>query len=206
MTRKAKGGTSPPKADQPSRLVGHVMRKLRQSSYFDRTGCDEEDAQQEAYVAALVALPQWDESKGKLSTFLVPRIMGAVKDYCTRKQSKYLGLDEPNCETDDCAENDDNVSGRLSDQITYDDSIFGATPEQYVSPERLSDRSMIADIVNQLRPNDRKLVSLYFGLFGEKDHTLTELAKRYRKSVSTIASRLKNAMQQIVKLHGSIRY
>lgn len=86
-----------PSADEAVEACGELIGLLIQRS---RLPLPEEDLRQEAAMAILQALPRYDPGRGKLTTFMEPRIRGALLDYA--RQTGYLlhgGRRTGRCET-----------------------------------------------------------------------------------------------------------
>lgn len=181
------------------RITDQVIAKLHRKGLLKGYDYADEDIRQEGYLAAIEASARWNEDQGKLSTFLAPRVRGAVIDYVNRERnhgmaSKHGTVDVSSIEdaaisptsSDELALSEDEVYGNRMDDLAYDDSIFSSIPDIFQDVELITDRSIINAIVEGLRPSVRVPVQMYFGLgkwYG-KPQPLSKIAKRYNRSVS----------------------
>ena len=62
-------------------LVPYCESKLRKSGYLAHVAHADPDMLQEGYLCIGPALKRWDPSGGRMSSFLVPRIRGAMLDW-----------------------------------------------------------------------------------------------------------------------------
>jgi len=89
MTKKSKR-MSDRTAKQIYRWCAFVAQR---SCIVKHTAYDADDLSAIGFIGALKAYPRWDKNKGGLSTFLKPRIKGAIQDYI-RDFHKYRAVEK----------------------------------------------------------------------------------------------------------------
>lgn len=192
------------------RIVGlsrYVVAALKKSGHLKGYDFDDQDLVAVGSLAGVQAFKRWDEAKGKLSTWLVPRIRGAILDYINKEASHGMGGKTANVcvisfddESDigaagDSTQGDSNEdSSSIVDTFTYKDGIFGVVPEDLEEPEQVQNKADLRKIVRDLGNPCSALLTRHFGLDGEEPESLATLEIRTGVKLSTNYARLKKCL------------
>lgn len=187
-------------------LVRYVIANLKKGGQLKGYDFDDEDLISVGLLAAVKTFKRWNPEQGALSTFLVPRIRGAILDYVNTEVSHGMGgktarvcvlsLDSPETtnpessgETNSSDATDVEV-GTFVDSATYGNSIFGATPSGYRCPEQELSSDDLRDVVGELEPECYHLVTRHYGLDGNEPMSLLAMEKAGYGLVTTNYKRL----------------
>ena len=89
---------------------------------------------------------------------------------------------------------------RLHSEGAEDDFVEDkATPLPEEELERKADLESLEELLSQLSERDRKILTLRFGLNGERPHTLQEIGKRFRLSKERVRQIETEAIQKLSK-------
>jgi RNA polymerase sigma factor for flagellar operon FliA len=182
------------------RLVIYVYSQLKRIGYLTYLPAGMEmDVIQAGNLAALGAIPRWNPDKGKFSTFLVPRIRGAMLDYAA-DQARWASLTKSQPITQENASDEyyDDWEGAPFDpeaawdspEATIQDGAQNDTATDDVSYEATLGaelREAIALLEAQLH-ND--IVLRYY-----QDNSIDHIAKLNGVSRQTVHSRIKQAIE-----------
>lgn len=194
-------------------LSRYVMAGLHKSGHLKGYDFDDSDLAAVGNLAGVQAFNRWDESKGTLSTWLVPRIRGAILDYVNKEASHGMGGKTANVcvvsfeeDTDSSGNSADFVQGdgtddytSLVDTFTYKDTIFETVPEDLEEPEVRQNKVDLRKIVISLGNPCSALLTRYFGLDGEDPESLAELEIRTGVKLSTNYARLQKCLEIAAK-------
>lgn len=176
-------------------LVAHVFRRMQARDRLVTVEAFDMDAIQEANMAALEALPNWDPMRGTLATWLVPHIKGSLLDYANTHTNGGIGskhnkliqvaIDEVIAQ-EELSEAQDTPGVEDSVPITLEESL---TYEAHVLPDAERE-TLLAQIREHawLIRHGNLLTDHYLG-----DISVKDLALRYHTSQDTIRRRLYQA-------------
>lgn len=136
--RRLKGNTLHSSAnlrlqEQALLLVMFIFQKMMKKDKLQTVEAFDMDAIQEANLAALQALPNWDPMRGTLATWLIPHIRGALLDYANTHTNGGIGskhnklvqvaIDEVVASEEIIGAPEDNPFAETSEPITLEESL-----------------------------------------------------------------------------------
>lgn len=165
-----------------------------------------DDCYAEGALAVVEQLPRWKPELGMLSTFMLPRVQGAILDYlllcnkagvatlhAVRKDKGAITIMELEGAAPAASEEVEvrdapgahagQQGGSRQDALTYGQLFVGDTPQQvdiaeaFAAPERAADQAAALEQVEKLPAIERKLLVLVFGL-GDGPAVSVETAAR----------------------------
>lgn len=181
---------------QAERLVNSKAAWLGRR--YNLQPADLDDVRQTGLLAALEHISAWDQNVG-LATYLSPYVTYAMLDYCEALSSggmtgrgsgdaRLLPLDTP-VGVEQPINDLDEPEDILLEEILADDSAM---------PDRILMAGKLHNALDKLPVRLRNLLSLYYGLTGERSMTLRQIAARNRVSMSRIYRQLTEA-EQVLK-------
>ncbi len=180
-------------------LVAHVFKRMQINDRLSTVEAFDMDAIQEANLAALTALPQWEPVRGTLATWLVPHIKGSLLDYANTHTNGGIGskhnklvqvasdeviAQEELSEAQDMPGVEDSVPITLGESLTYDGDVLP-------NAERETFFAQIREHAWLVR-NGNLLTDHYIA-----DLSIKDLAVRYNTSQDTIRRRLAQAQKDL---------
>mgnify|MGYP005853029437 CR=1 FL=1 len=162
------------------RLVIHIVNQF---SYID--GLEKMDLIQEANYGLIEAIDSYDLSRGVcFSSYAYPIIYSKVIDAINNQMDlikvsrhiKHKGKYYPQVYLSVDDKHPLNREATYKDYPTMD---INSPIKQYLSNER---SKMIQQFLSKLNPRSKKIVVLYFGLFGNRRHTYQEIADKFNLS------------------------
>jgi RNA polymerase primary sigma factor len=149
-----------------------------------------DDMIQEGNLAVGRALQTWDPAKGRLSTWLVPKIRGAMMDYSLKERTRGTGgkdapepimrsLDDNVGVIDDYAEGDMPGQEEPESASRYDASDLGCYEPPDVAAQRDQLRAYIASALPRADKRTADILSAYFGFDGEGGKSAIEISDLY---------------------------
>lgn len=181
-------------------LVAHVFRRMQANDRLLTVEAFDMDAIQEANLAALSALPNWDPVRGTLATWLVPHIKGALLDYANTHTNGGIGskhnkliqvaIDEVVASEELLGAPDDNPFAETSEPITLEESL---TYESDVLPNAERE-TLLAQIREYawIVKNGNLLMDHYLA-----DMPIKDLAYRHNLSQDTVRRRMEQAIKDL---------
>jgi RNA polymerase sigma factor (sigma-70 family) len=119
--------------EQALLLVMFIFQRMQTKSRLESVEPLDMDAIQEANLAALQALPNWDPVRGTLATWLIPHIRGALLDYANTHTNGGIGskhnkliqvaIDEVVASEEIIGAAEDNPFAETSEPITLEESL-----------------------------------------------------------------------------------
>lgn len=181
-------------------LVMFIFQKMMDKSKLETVEAFDMDAIQEANLAALTALPNWDPIRGTLATWLIPHIRGALLDYANTHTNGGIGskhnkliqvaIDEVVASEELIGAPEDNPFAETSEPITLEESLVYES-EVFPNAEK-------AYLVEQIRRHAWKVRwGSYLHYAYEDGSTIDEIAASVGVSRETIRSRLRTAEEQL---------
>lgn len=196
-------------------LVRFVIVKLAKSGALANHDLNDEDIEQEGLLGAVSALRRFDPSKElEMSTFLVPRIRGAILDYVNKERNR--GMASRRWKVD-VVSVDDTVAEPLGEEVseedsgnavcafTYEDGMFAATPQSFENPEIIASAQQYAALVARLPKDERLAVERHFGLNGKTPMSFAEIQRKYRIPPGTSVRRLQQGLSHLWDFFPSVR-
>lgn len=186
--------------EQALLLVAHVFRRMQANDRLLTVEAFDMDAIQEANLAALSALPNWDPVRGTLATWLVPHIKGALLDYANTHTNGGIGskhnkliqvaIDEVVASEELLGAPDDNPFAETSEPITLEESL---TYESDVLPNAERE-TLLAQIREYawIVKNGNLLMDHYLA-----DMPIKDLAYRHNLSQDTVRRRMEQAIKDL---------
>ncbi len=171
---------------------------------------EREDCVQVGVLAALEAAPLWRQ-EAKLSTFLYPRVRGAIRDY--RAETANRGMASKHIRVPVVSLHDE-VPHTLDfdgDPLRYEDVLSYANPPLgYDDPlienmrmEAPSTDELVADALTAVTKKERDAITGAFGV-GRKRTTQQAMASRARVSQAAVARSIKRGILKMSKRIGCI--
>ena len=169
-----------------NKMIEHNLRLVMfRVNYFSKDEKEKEELFSAGSIGLVNAVDAFDPNKGfKFSSFASSCIDNEIKSYFKKNNdfSNLYSLDEPLSADDD--------EKKVSDAIPYYDENF----------EKLLDACTVEtvySIISSKSENDKKLIGMYFGLFGYKKNTQTELEEELNISQKGISRRLITLLREI---------
>lgn len=197
--RKARDGLQ----SQTLLLVAHVFKRMQANDRLLTVESFDMDAIQEANVAALQALPDWEPVRGTLATWLVPHIKGALLDYANTHTNGGIGskhnkliqvaIDEVVGSEELLGAPDDNPFAETSEPITLEESL---TYDRDVLPDA-EKMTFLAQIRESawLVKNGNLLTDHYLA-----DISIKDLASRHNMSQDSVRRKIEQAIKDLRNL------
>jgi RNA polymerase sigma factor (sigma-70 family) len=170
---------------------------------------DIDDLRQEGQLAALEALAGWDEAKGTLSTYLIPRVSGAMMSWLAKEGKRGLtGVGKFTLES--FVNIDGDYHGR--EDANYESDMGPRGPCEHMATEEVIDYlpsedtqeealiNQVLEIVDRMPTQHRALLAEYYGLNGHKPLTLRELAAKRRVTLAVMRRRVDIALREANKI------
>lgn len=186
--------------EQALLLVLYLFQKLQAKSKLETVEPMDMDAIQEANLAALAALPNWDPVRGTLATWLIPHIRGALLDYANTHTNGGIGskhnkliqvaIDEVVASEELIGAPEDNPFAETSEPITLEESLVY---DSEVFPN--ADKAYLIDQVK--RHAWRVQWGSYLHYAYEDGATIDEIASSHGVSKETIRQRLRQAEEDL---------
>ena len=129
-------------------------------------------------IGLVRASKTYDKSKGKFSTYAIQCIKTAIFNDRRKKQINTVSLETQICE-----------------DITLGDVIA----DNYIFEEKVILKEYVSSIMKILTPTERKYITNYFGLNGNRPCTFKEIAKKYNVSYQAVQSMTTRALQKMRK-------
>jgi len=204
-------------------LVPFVAKGLRRSGYLTPGMRDEEDMLQEGSIAIGEALKRWDPAQGRMSTFLVPRIRGALLDWTSEAHKGGIASKHTACTVVDLEEAAGSEDFEHQDQpglhaqaagfsrldlLAYE-GVYGGQgelDEASANPNaRASELAAIVDDLNRLLcklPADvAGMIRQHYGI-GVPERTVDQIADSTGLSRRTVYRRIKDGVAQMHEMWG----
>jgi RNA polymerase sigma factor (sigma-70 family) len=168
-----------------------------------------DDLLQEGNMAAGLGLDTWDPELGALSTWIVPKVRGAMMDYSMKDRMRGTGgkdgptpimssLDASAGVIDDYAASDLPGEAEQDSATRHDSTELPA----YESPETATYRAQVRQYVDRLPVGRvRGAVQLYFGLDGQGEFSAGEIATLYGISRSHVHRLITAGLDLIRRQH-----
>lgn len=181
------------------RLVLYVYHQLKKIGYFAYIPAGELDLVQVGNLAALEAISRWNPDKGMFSTFLVPRIRGAMIDYASEQArwsalTKSTPITQENASDDDYGDWDaapfDPEDAWNSPTEAIQDGAQNDTQKEDASYEAALNTQLGAAIALLEDKLHNDLVMRYY-----QDNSIDRIAKVNGVSRQTIHNRIKEAIK-----------
>lgn len=186
------------------KLAQYQIAQLHKAGLLNGVDRDDPDVLQEALLAGWKASQTYDAEKGKLSTWLLPRIRGAILDYVKKAANKGMGGKDAVVRVDsldavssasgaDTVDDSEDDSGEYG--LTYEDTGY-AVPAFFAEPGAYLDTEQLHRALARLGHYERSLLASYYGI-GKPQRGLRALARQYRLSTATIARRIRETEETL---------
>ncbi len=165
------------------RLVLHEV-----STKFKNTLCDKKDLVSIGLIGLLKAVDTYDVSKGfDITTYASRCIDNEILTYL-KKIKKYQNVTS----IDDTTFHSKNGSTlKIEDQLNDDTDIA-------FEYETRDTYRVVRNIVEQLPPKDKRIITTRFGFYDDKVHTYQELADKFQISTSKVSKDLRR-IRKVIK-------
>ncbi len=131
------------------------------------------DVTQEIFIKVWRNLKNFDKSKAQFKTWLFTIARNSVTDYLRKRKSiSFSSLSEDNF-----------IEDNIEDEAILPDEIY----------QKLQDKEMLTNILNELSPDHRLILTLYY----QEDMTFKEIGEVLGKPLNTVKS---NHLRAIKKL------
>ena len=168
------------------------------------TNEDREDCEQEAVMSALEVLKRWDPAEGHLSTLVMPRAEGAIRNWldtnsnsgmASRKTPYAVNVDSSDQDAE--GDYDDDGEEYYGSQSHGDD--YAPSPEDILiaKEEKALRKLAVSGALETLPQQDREIITRYYGI-GREAETQKAIADSLGISREAITQRV-GRIQRILK-------
>jgi len=183
-------------------LKNHLLLVAKIAKGYENKGVELADLLAEGNIGLMNSLAKWDSKKGaSFTTCASWWIKQAIIRNCMHK-NRIVRLPEHISElmrTDriDFIYGEVNIDQKNSEGDTLADSLPDAETPLFVDEETMKMKQMVKKFINYLKPKEREIIELYFGLNGDEALDVKLISKQMDLTTTRINQLIRTSIQKM---------